>query len=360
MNLQIESNDVWTYLNVEKKNGRPIVIYGMGNGADKIITELDKRKIKFDDIMASDDFVRGHSFHGIKVKKLNEIELLHDNPIILIAFGTNRPAVIQNILKISEEHEVLVPDVPLYGEEVFDLSFLQRNYKSIESAFNLLSNDYSKKLFKSIINFKITGKLDYIINSYNKNFADLYETFQSDNYKKCIDAGAYNGDTSLQMLKHFKNVEKIYSFEPDKHNFKKLSNQESVKSNNIIEPINAAISSDNIFSSFNNEKNRNSSLSPGLNNPTVRCVSVDSFFNSVKIDFMKFDVEGSETAALMGSQKTIKTFKPDMIISLYHRSKDLFEIPELINSYNPDYYFFIDRPEYIPAWDVVLICKNYY
>ena len=358
MNLQIENKDVWAYLDAESKNGRPIVIYGMGNGADKIIAELDKRKIKFYDIMASDDFVRGHSFHGIKVKKLSEIEILYKDPIILIAFGTNRPEVIENIHIIMKKHEVLVPDVPLYGEDIFDSSFVKNNFKRIESAFNFLSDNYSKKMFLSIINFRLTGKPEYIINNFNKDYKNIYNTFQTEKYRICVDAGAYNGDTSLQMLNHFKNVEKIYSFEPDKHNFKKLSNQESVKSNNIIEPINAAISSDNILSSFNNEKNRNSSLSPGLNNPTVRCVSVDSFFNSVKIDFMKFDVEGSETAALMGSQKTIKTFKPDMIISLYHRSKDLFEIPEIVKAFNPNYSLYIDRPEYIPAWDLVLICKD--
>ena len=53
--------DIWTYLeNTEK----PIVVYGMGNGADKIIDRLTERNIKVADFFASDGFVRGHCFHG--------------------------------------------------------------------------------------------------------------------------------------------------------------------------------------------------------------------------------------------------------------------------------------------------------
>ena len=53
--------DVWTAL--EKEN-RPIVVYGMGNGADKLLLRFAERKIEVDDFFASDGFVRGHSYKG--------------------------------------------------------------------------------------------------------------------------------------------------------------------------------------------------------------------------------------------------------------------------------------------------------
>ena len=64
------AEDMWDGL---KKETRPIVIYGMGNGADKLIARFSMLGIEFADIFASDGFVRGHSFHGVRVKTLDEI-----------------------------------------------------------------------------------------------------------------------------------------------------------------------------------------------------------------------------------------------------------------------------------------------
>ena len=49
----------------------------MGDGAEKIKSVLDEIGAPVADIMASDEFVRGHSFLGCRVKKLSEIEELY-------------------------------------------------------------------------------------------------------------------------------------------------------------------------------------------------------------------------------------------------------------------------------------------
>ena len=53
--------DLWEYLAHAQK---PILLYGMGNGADKILDVCHARGIEIADTFASDGFVRGHSFHG--------------------------------------------------------------------------------------------------------------------------------------------------------------------------------------------------------------------------------------------------------------------------------------------------------
>lgn len=62
--------DMWDRLS---KENRPIVVYGMGNGADKLIRRFEKYGIEIADFFASDGFVRGHSFHGKRVKSFSEI-----------------------------------------------------------------------------------------------------------------------------------------------------------------------------------------------------------------------------------------------------------------------------------------------
>ena len=41
--MNIVKQDIWQYLKTDKK---PIVLYGMGNGADKIIKALERVSVK--------------------------------------------------------------------------------------------------------------------------------------------------------------------------------------------------------------------------------------------------------------------------------------------------------------------------
>ena len=52
-------SDMWQAL---KNESRPIVVYGMGNGADKLFERLEKFNITPSAVFASDGFVRGHSY----------------------------------------------------------------------------------------------------------------------------------------------------------------------------------------------------------------------------------------------------------------------------------------------------------
>lgn len=57
---------VWSRL---KEEARPIVLYGMGDGADKILAQFDRLGIRASGVFASDEFARGNLFHGFSVRK---------------------------------------------------------------------------------------------------------------------------------------------------------------------------------------------------------------------------------------------------------------------------------------------------
>ena len=63
--------DLWTYLTSANKT---IVMYGMGNGADKIIGVCKSYGIEIADFFASDGFVRGQIFHGKRVMSFSEVK----------------------------------------------------------------------------------------------------------------------------------------------------------------------------------------------------------------------------------------------------------------------------------------------
>ena len=87
MNLVInESQPLWEYLRCAEK---PVVLYGMGDGALKILAVCRQYGIPVAGIFASDEFVRGHSFEGYPVESLAQIEERLGDFIVLLCFGVD-------------------------------------------------------------------------------------------------------------------------------------------------------------------------------------------------------------------------------------------------------------------------------
>jgi len=53
------------------------------------------------------------------------------------------------------------------------------------------------------------------------------------------------------------------------------------------------------------------------------------------------DAEGHELKVLAGARETIKTFKPSLALSTYHRGDDLIKLPKFLLELNPDYKFYL-------------------
>ena len=73
-----------------------------------------------------------------------------------------------------------------------------------------------------------------------------------------------------------------------------------------------------------------------------------------QVNYVKYDVEGSEYEAIKGSLKIIQTHSPTLLVSLYHRSEDLYKLPLLVKELNPSYKLYLRKLRYVPAWDLNL------
>lgn len=82
----------------------------------------------------------------------------------------------------------------------------------------------------------------------------------------------------------------------------------------------------------------NSAVIPGHENRTimVQTLAIDDLALA-KVDMIKMDIEGAEMPALIGAEKTIKKFKPRLVISTEHLAIDRICIPYLIKSMVPEY-----------------------
>ncbi len=347
--------DMWDNL---KRESRPIVIYGMGNGADKLIERFRLLGINFADIFASDGFVRGHSFHGIRVKSFEEIRSLYPDFVIVLSFASNREEVLYMLGEMNIRYDIYVPDMPVAGaDEYFDRAFFNANYKKIVSAYERLDDEASKNAYAAIINYKLTGHMKYLMSAYSER-DELYALMPCDKISTVVDAGAYNGDTVREMKGFFPNLKNVFALEPDNRNFKKLAKYSEAESEIHVVPINAGAWCERIEGDFSDSGNRNSTLlatsSYEHKKTTVSLVRIDGITDE-KINYIKYDVEGAEREALVGSHGLIEKHRPILLVSLYHRSRDIFELINMLSERYRGYRFYLRRLKCLPAWEINLI-----
>ena len=111
----LELSTCWEQL---QKTNKPVVMYGMGNGADHILRYLDQMGVPVQEFFASDRFVRGHSFHGRRVKKLSEIQAQYEDFVIVTAFAVQDEPTMAAIQRLDQQYELYAPDVPVVGENL--------------------------------------------------------------------------------------------------------------------------------------------------------------------------------------------------------------------------------------------------
>lgn len=340
---------VWQFL---AHTNKPIIIYGMGNGADKVLALFEKYGIKCCGVMASDDFVRGQRYKEFTVHKLDYFEEKYEELIIAIAFGTQIDSVIQHIKMLEKKHTVIVPNVPVFGDEIFDNEFLSINKEKIESAYNLLSDERSREVFKNAIKFYYSGKLEYLWSITDDKDEIFYSVLSLKNNERYIDLGAYRGDTIDELIHYGGGYEKIIALEPDRKTYNKLCKH--IENMPNITAYQKTIWKNNRKLCFSNQKGRGSTISSS--GVLVDAVSIDTLSENYNPTYIKIDVEGAEKQAIAGGVNTLKNMKPKLNIAAYHTFGDLFELILMINAINPEYSFYLRHHPYIPLWDTNLYC----
>ena len=354
--MNSENKDLWQRL---KTSDKPIIMYGMGDGAQKIMDVFGSLEIKPAQFMASDEFVRGHSFLGYKVKKLSEIEALYKDFIIIVCFGSCLPEVMERLYRLSEKYELYAPDVPVVGEGLFDGNYINKNKEKIDYLKELLADEKSRQVLEEIIAYKLTGEIGHL-KSCESPEEEAFALLSIGGDETYVDLGAYNGDTVEKFLKYSGGrYREIFALEPDPRNFRKMLARHESLPPETFHPINAAAWSDDTTLQFKKSGGRNSSICNQYGRGAVVTVegkAADTFTAGTIPTIIKFDVEGCEKEAIEGAEKTIGRYKPKLILSLYHRTEDLLELPLKIKELNPDYKLYLRHHPYIPAWDTNLYC----
>lgn len=267
----------------------------------------------------SRDFIKNSLFQDKKSEKIIKLKKNLD---------MESQGLVDEILR---RHEYIYTHSLLDSRVIFNSEELKK--QKIVNSFRKTKNDYIQ-----ICNYPET----FFYHNGLKILPD--DVLAKTSGKDVIDGGAFVGDSAIIFNKEY-SFRNIYSFEPDRLNYIKLKeNIAKYKMGNVI-PVKKGIFSKEGKVSFN--VRGVTSLINSRGGEEITVVSIDKFIEShnteINIGVIKFDIEGTEFEGIAGSLKTIKKFKPVLLISIYHTSKDFFEIKPLLESLDLGYKFVIRK-----------------
>ncbi len=345
--------DLWTFL---ADAGRPIVLYGTGNGCDKILDALHEKGLEASGLFASDGFVRNRTFRGFPVLSYDEARRsFGDDMVILPAFGTNRPEVIGLIYDLDRRHTLRMPDVPLYGGPLFDADYAAAHREEWEETGSLFADERSRSLFRSALDFRLTGLLRDLADT-EPVLVTLRSLFGHEAIRTAVDGGAYCGDSTRDMIRAF-SPKTVYAVEADPKTFEKLRLYASSEPDATVIPVWGALRHEDGTVTFSSSGSRGSG-EHGRNRrareTAVPALTLDAVAPGTVIDFIKLDVEGSELKAIEGGLNRLVKDEPNLSVSVYHKTDDIVTIPALLHRILPGHRLFLRRPPCLPLWDLTV------
>ncbi|MGN0446800.1 MAG: FkbM family methyltransferase [Acutalibacteraceae bacterium] len=350
-----ETQDVWQRL---QQTNTPIVLYGTGNGADKILDAFAAYGIPVADIFVSDSFYRAQTFRGFQVLTFADVCRKYTDCLIILAFAVFRPDMLQRIRDIQKHYEVLAPEMPVFGTGYYTWNTLEEQGGQMDHVWQMLEDDSSRQVLENLINYRISGKLIYLEQATSPRSEVFQNILHLDGNEAYADLGAYRGDTIQEFLEQTGgSFRQIYALEPDEKNYQRLTDWVQTLPKEQQKKISCyplASWCDRRVLPFDGGGGRNSSLQTGRR--VAHTTDLDTLLGEQPVTYVKMDVEGADKETLLGMQKTLARQQPKLAVSAYHRTEDLLMLPDLIRQGNPNYRIYLRHHPYIPAWETNYYC----
>lgn len=229
-------------------------------------------------------------------------------------------------------------DFSLIAEHVEMMTGKVEKYKWL---YEHLADYRSKAVLNGIIRYWFDFDLNGLQGLCETLFSDYYDLdiLDCSEDEVVVDLGAFTGDSVLGYIDAYGVYKKIYAYEITPGTYESLVQKLSGYSNII--PMQKGVSSKagKMFVRSDGSQGAGNRLSDD-GDVEVEVVTLDEDITE-PVTLIKMDIEGAEKDAIVGAASHIKADRPKMLISSYHLSEDIFEIPCLVNSIRDDYKFYM-------------------
>lgn len=236
---------------------------------------------------------------------------------------------------------------------------LKKSYFWIDYKEDLCLDKYIKEYTKDIY-LPINRKEQTVF--YYKHWIEEVENLEKVNWKDILDCWAFIWDSAMMFEKELHISDKwwhIYCIEPAEKNRKLL--EKTILRNNKkwkIIPIPLWVWAKKENSYINFDWSASHILKQGSTDNEVIVDTIDNIVkeNNINPWIIKRDIEWLEYDSIIWAEKTIRKYRPILLISIYHTWKDFYEIKPLLESWDLWYHFKIRHLSNHPYFETMLIC----
>jgi len=158
-----------------------------------------------------------------------------------------------------------------------------------------------------------------------------------------VDAGGCLGDTALFFAKDAK---RVFCYECIPSNIRILQKNLELnpdRAHKISVVAKALHREPGKVLRFSDNGPGSRAVAEGIEVTTDTIDNLVSSGRAERVDFIKMDIEGAEMDALIGAERTIRSYRPRLAISVYHSLPDFVRIPRWIASLNLGYKFYLEH-----------------
>jgi len=321
----------------------PVVLYGASiDVADQITDKLLKNGITVHMVVYDDDT----PVMTASTRLLKEAETIHIRDIdhklsaynMIMGFVKAYSQLADVAAKCKNARTVGYLS-ELFDMEIISPAFILENKDYLRSFYDRLLDQPSKDSFVAYLLSKVRQDMRYLPPVFDKRQYFPQGMFTLTGHESYFDCGAFTGDTIADFLKASGGVYKhIWAVEPDSANYKLLLQYIEREQLPNVEAINKGIYSHTGRLPFREEGSMLSMITASADR-YIEVDTIDNITAGKPVTYIKMDVEGAELMALKGAEQTIRAHKPILGISIYHKERDLIDIPQYINTIAPEYKF---------------------
>lgn len=328
---------------------KEVILFGAGILGTEFLKVCRSNGLTIGAICDNDKTKKGKKILGVKIISINELIKYPRNTTIIITMmhdfilkGQLDKLGYKNVFSHTY-FAVIYPKKFNYFTWKSSFAQLKNDLKEIMKLYLLLKDNRSKKVFEGLVKYRLTLDHNNLVGVIDKMECEYFDQSIIKLVKDevFVDGGGFDGDTLKKFIYSSRgNFKEIHTFEPDKRSQKKIQAFLIDQKDRRIKLHKFGLSNKNKTAFFTNSGTAGSKVS-NESNRRIKLISLDQYLYNRKPTLIKFDIEGSETDAILGMKKIMKELKPKLAICIYHKPSDLWKIPLLIKKINPRYDIFI-------------------
>lgn len=348
------------YLDIEKrgrdkiKEYRNVALFGAGSYLKEVLESFRSYKIVaiFDNGVKEDE-VRAENNIPILNPKYHLNEYVDKDTAVVMSVCSFQYEIAVDLIQNYhlDPNQIFSMCADYQEERIYHAEDILNHVDELEQARSIFYDEESRQYLDRMIKFKFTHDPlclkpnPHIVGKYMYQEADG-NTIMAKKGNHIIDGGAFIGDSAEYFFALTEGDCQLYCFEPFIGNYKILDKTICEKNRkDKVKIYNYALGDKDTTIKVSADNDISARANKDANEITENYITqkkLDSLANEFdRIDFIKLDVEGDEKNVLLGAKDLIKKYSPRMMVSAYHKTEDLWELPLLLHKLNPEYRIYL-------------------